>query len=249
MHPILFELGPLTLRSYGLMVALGFLFGSMVTVAFNRKEGRLDEPVLDLIVWIMIASVVGARLMYVAVQPEYFYEHPLAIVKIWEGGLVFYGGLIGASVTAYFWMRKQGLPIWAIGDCVAPGLAVGLALGRVGCFLNGCCYGAVNHAHGVVFPNLMDGLPRLPTQLYESAFAILLAGGLAWAKPRRSFAGQIFWSWIGLYAIWRFFIEMLRDDSERGTLVSALLTPGQWISLVGLLLAAIFLRKLSHARK
>jgi phosphatidylglycerol:prolipoprotein diacylglycerol transferase len=238
MHPILFELGPLTLRSYGLMMALGFGFGIMLAVALNRREGRADELILDLSVWIMFGAIAGARALYVIVQPEQF--RGLAwweAFAVWKGGLVYYGGLIGAGVTAYFWLRKHAAPVWRVADCLAPALALGQVFGRVGCFLNGCCYGRVDAAHGVVFPSLGDGLPRLPVQLYEASFTLVLAAFLTWFKPRRAYPGQAFVLYLAFYSVGRFCLEFLRDDAERGTLVSASLSPGQWISILGLAVA------------
>lgn len=240
MHPILFQLGPLTLRSYGLMMALGFAAGIALSLLLSRREGRSDEVVLDLSVWIMVGAIAGARLFYVLVMPESYVAHPLEIFAVWQGGLVYYGGLIGAGFTAYFWLRKHRQPVWAVADCLAPGLALGQMFGRLGCFFNGCCYGRVDAAHGVIFPGTEDSLPHLPTQLYEAGFVLLLAVFLFWFKARRAYAGQIFWLYVALYCVGRFFIEFLRGDAERGVLLSKALSPGQWISLVGLLVAIAF---------
>ena len=138
MHPILFQLGSLTLRSYGLMMALGFACGIALSLLLSRREGRRDEVVLDLSVWIMVGSIVGARIFYVLVMPESYLAHPLEIFAVWQGGLVYYGGLIGAGFTAYYWLRKHHLPIWSVADCLAPGLALGQMFGRIGCYFNGC---------------------------------------------------------------------------------------------------------------
>ncbi len=240
MHPILFQIGPLPLRSYGLMMALGFLAGILLTLALSRREGRKDDVVLDLSVWIMAGAIAGARLLYVIVEPDGYFSHPLEILAVWQGGLVFYGGLIGAGLTAYFWLRRHRQPVWAIADCLAPGLALGQMFGRIGCFLNGCCYGRVDAAHGIVFPAIGDGQPHLPTQLYEAGFTLALALFLVWFKKRRHYAGQVFWAYVALYATGRFFLEFLRGDAERGVLFSPFLSPGQWISLAGLLLALGF---------
>jgi phosphatidylglycerol:prolipoprotein diacylglycerol transferase len=107
----------------------------------------------------------------------------------------------------------------------------------------------VDHRHGIVFPALGDGLPHLPTMLYEAAFCLTLAAGLTWFWPRRRFDGQVFWCYVLLYAVWRFGIEFLRGDSERGVLVSAALSPSQWISLLGVVWALGMLWRLGRARK
>lgn len=174
MHPILLQLGPFPLRSYGLMMALGFAAGIFLTLILARREGRKDDTILDLSMWIMGGSILGARLLYVLVQPQDYISQPWRILFVWEGGLVYYGGLIGAGFTAYFWMRKQGLPPWHLGDCLAPGLAIGQAFGRLGCWFNGCCYGRASAEHGVIFPSLGDNIPHLPVMLYEAAFVSTL---------------------------------------------------------------------------
>ena len=241
MHPILYQAGPFTLRSYGALMALSFVLGILLSSWLNRKDGRGDEVILDVSTWIMLGAVAGARLLYVVVQPDSYKLEPWRIIFVWEGGLVYYGGLLGGAFAAYAYLRRQALPIWDVGDCLAPGLALGQVTGRLGCWFNACCYGRVDAEHGVVFPALGDGLPHLPTQLYEAGYCLLLAAFLTWFWFRKRFAGQVFWVYILLYALFRFGIEGLRGDVERGTLVSAALSPSQWLSLLGLGLALAML--------
>ena len=241
MHPILVTLGPFTLRSYGLMMALSFVAGLLLAGILNRREGRSTDELLDLGTWIMLGAVVGARILYCVVEWPQFQAQPWTVIAVWQGGLVYYGGLIGASLTAYGMMRFKGLPVWSYGDVLAPGLALGQVTGRLGCFLNGCCYGREDHDFGVIFPALGDNIPRLPVMLYEAAFCLLLSGFLFWFWGRKRFSGQVFWLYVLLYACWRFGIEFLRGDPERGTLVSSALSPSQWISLLGVAVAAAFL--------
>jgi phosphatidylglycerol---prolipoprotein diacylglyceryl transferase len=207
MHPILFEFGPLTLRSYGALMALSFVLGITLALRLNRRAGRPDEPMLDL------ATVI----------------------------------MLGAVVAAYGWLRWKKLPIWAYGDVVAPGLALGQVTGRLGCWFNGCCYGHEHPVYGVVFPSLGDNVPHLPVMLYEAAFCLLLAGALYAFWGKRRFDGQVFALYGLAYAAWRFGIEFLRGDPERGTLISAALSPSQWLSL-GVLAFALFLYALLRRR-
>jgi phosphatidylglycerol:prolipoprotein diacylglycerol transferase len=240
MHPILFEFGPFTLRTYGLMMAISFLLGLLLARVFNRREGRSDDELMDLTMWIMLGAVVGARILYVIVEWPQFWgpDAPpelaarlLNMAAVWRGGLVYYGGLIGAFFAALAFLKRHRLPVWSYGDVLAPGLALGQVTGRLGCWFNGCCYGRESKEFGVVFPAIGDNIPHLPTQLYESAFCLALAAFLAWFWGRKAYAGQVFWLYVLLYAVWRFGVEFLRGDAERGVLVSAALSPSQWISL------------------
>jgi phosphatidylglycerol:prolipoprotein diacylglycerol transferase len=249
MHPILFQFGPFTLRSYGLMMAISFLLGIWLALKLNRRAGRPDEPLLDLSTVIMLGAVVGARALYVVVMWQDFKAAPLEILMVWKGGLVYYGGLIGAASASYLWLRKKGLPIWAYGDAVAPGLALGQVTGRLGCYFNGCCYGRPDEAHGLIFPALGDNVPHLPVMLYEAAFCLVLSTALYLFWPRRKFDGQVFWVYVAAYALWRFGIEFLRGDVERGTLLSDALSPSQWISILGAVLAAVMLWTLARRPK
>ncbi len=252
MHPILFSAGPFTLRTYGLMMALSFVLGLVMAAHLNRKEGRSDEELMDLTVWIMVGAVVGARILYVAVEWPQFWG-PLApptlagrlinLVAVWRGGLVYYGGFAGAWAAAWAFLRARRAPLWSYADVLAPGLALGQVTGRIGCFFNGCCYGIPSARYGLVFPAIGDGVPHLPTQLYEAAFCLALSAGLVRLWRRRSYAGQVFGTYVLAYSVWRFLIEFLRGDAARGVLFSPALSPSQWISLgtaavgVGLLLA------------
>lgn len=249
MHPILFQFGPVTLRSYGLMMAVSFLLGIWLALKLNRRAGRPDEPLLDLSTVIMLGAVVGARTLYVIVMWQDFKAAPWEILMVWKGGLVYYGGLIGAGLASFFWLRTKALPIWAYGDVVAPGLALGQVTGRLGCFFNGCCYGRPDEVHGLIFPALGDNVPRLPVMLYEAAFCLILSVALYAFWPRRKFDGQVFWLYVLAYALWRFAIEFLRGDAERGTLVSDALSPSQWISLLGAVIALVLLSRLSRRSK
>jgi phosphatidylglycerol:prolipoprotein diacylglycerol transferase len=133
-----------------------------------------------------------------------------------------------------------------VGDAIAPGLALGHVTGRLGCWFNGCCYGREDHDYGVVFPSLNDGIPHLPTMLYEAAFLLLLSAFLFFLWHKKRFDGQVFWAYVLLYASWRFCIEYLRGDAERGVLINAALSPSQWISLFAAALALTMFYRLSR---
>ncbi len=240
MHPILFEFGPFTLRTYGLMMAVSFLLGLALARSLNRREGRSDDDLMDLALAIMVGAIIGARILYVMVEWPQFWgpDAPPSLVgrlvnlaAVWRGGLVYYGGLAGAFVAALAFLRRRRLPVWRYADALAPGLALGQVTGRLGCWFNGCCYGRPSREFGVVFPALGDNIPHLPTELYEAGFCLVLAAFLVWRWGRRAFVGEVFWLYVLLYSVWRFGIEFVRGDAERGVLISPLLSPSQWISL------------------
>jgi len=222
MHPILFKLGPLTLHTYGFLVAAGFLVGIAFAVRQAKKEGILPDKIIDLGFYIILAAIVGSRLLFILVNADHYVESPLDIFKIWEGGLVFYGGILLAVPTAIWYVTKNGLGLWNIADIFAPSIAIGHAFGRLGCFAAGCCYGkaAASLPWGVIFTDPYCLAPTNvalhPTQLYESAgefmnFLILIS-----LRRYKTFNGQLFMSYLILYSVLRFTVEFFRGDVERG---------------------------------
>ncbi|MFQ5646004.1 MAG: prolipoprotein diacylglyceryl transferase [bacterium] len=233
MHPILFTIGPVKVYTYGLLISLGFIIASTVAAGRAGKEGLDPEPVMDLAFYSLIAAIVGSRLLYAVVNYRYFLADPLRIFKLWEGGLVFYGGLIGAVGVGVWYVRKQQLPVWLTLDVFAPSIALGQGIGRLGCFAAGCCYGRkCDLPWAVTFTNQKGlaplGIPLHPTQLYASFNLIMIFSFLSWFRKRRSFEGQIFALYLIIYSIHRFIIEFFRSD-HRGTVF--MLSTSQFISL------------------
>jgi len=215
MHPILLKIGPLTVYSYGVMVALGFGLAAYLAARRAASFGMRSEDVLDLVIYLVIGGIAGARLLYVALNAGYFARHPGEVCSITQGGLAFHGGLAADIAVAVFYARARKIPFWNIADLLAPYLALGQAIGRIGCFLNGCCYGieARRLPWGVAFPG--SGVPRHPTQLYASFILLLLFLVLRERQDRRRFGGEVFIAYCGLYAFQRFFVEFLRGDTPR----------------------------------
>jgi len=234
MHPILFHFGAMTLRSFGLMMALGFTAAWVAAIRLGRGTHRNADYIASLTVWMMLAGVLGARLAYVAEHwTSEFAERPYSILRIDQGGLMFYGGMIGAVVALFFFARIKKERFFEIADILAPVLPLGHAFGRIGCFLNGCCHGRPTHTiFGVQFPvyspawyvqrqneiipsTALQTVPVLPTQLFESAanFALFLSLFLLYRKlsPRRGLLTALYFM---AYAIIRFVIEPLRDDER-----------------------------------
>lgn len=250
MYPILFHLGNFTIYAYGFFIALGFIVGLVLATLKAKREGIPFGNIMDLFFYTILSAFLGARILFVLINLDDYHHHPMQIFKIWEGGLVFYGGLIPAAMVAFWYMRWHRLPIWKLADLISPLIALGLSFGRVGCFLAGCCYGReTSLPWAVVFKN-PESLARLnvplhPAQLYDAAngFAIFLF--LNWMERRKTFDGEIFWLFLFLYAVTRFFIEILRGD-PRGFLFGDLLSTSQ---AIGLLLAIFSLFMLFYMKR
>lgn len=235
MHPILIEFGFIKIFTYGLLVATGFFVAILFAANLAKKEGLDPQKVIDLCFYILIASLLGARFLYVVVEYKYFLAHPLEVFKFWKGGLVYYGGLIFAVIVAIIYMKKKAMPVWQIADILAPSVAIGQAIGRWGCFFAGCCYGVKTDVPwAIVFtdPNSLAprGIPLHPTQIYLSLNALVIFSILLWLRKRKTFDGQIIWTYGVLYSIGRFIIEYFRGD-DRGYAVESLLSTSQFIGL------------------
>lgn len=244
MYPVLFKIpifGGITIYSYGVMVALAFVAGLLWVIYASRRAGIDSKQAVDLVFWIILAAILGSRILHVAVsERDRFLANPLMFFKIWEGGLVFYGGLIAAAVVAIWYMRRHRMPLLLTCDVFAPGIALGHAVGRIGCFLAGCCFGRVCSKaawYTVSFPHdphtfAPPGVPLYPTQLFESGgelinFAILLV-----IRRFKRFDGQIFASYLMIYSIIRIVGEQFRGDVERGFLIEPWLSTSTFISLL-----------------
>ena len=244
MYPILFRIGSFPINSYGLFLALAFLAAIFVTVRLAERDGLAKERVYDLCLWLLLSSLVGSKILMFFTEPEYR-EHPLQLFSLdfLRSGGVFYGGLLGAMITGYILMRRWKLPWWKTADACAPGIALGNALGRQGCFAAGCCWGKpTNLPWGVRFTELGHevtgvpiGLKLHPTQLYESLAMLTAFLFLLWLHKRKKFSGQVILAYALLYSTVRFLIEFVRDD-PRGDILGLTtlsgLSTSQLISIV-----------------
>lgn len=213
MHPVLLKIGPLILYSYGLMLALAYLCGIVWAIYMGKREGFREEVILDLCLVGLIASVIGARLAYIVFFWDSYRAHPWEALMIWKGGLVFQGGLVLAILAVWFEISRRKLPLLKLLDIAAPTTAIGYAIGRIGCFLNGCCYGIeCDLPWAVRFPDL-PGL-RHPTQLYASIAGALMFLVLIYLWKHRKFEGQLLFSGLILYSVYRFLIEFIRTNPE-----------------------------------
>ncbi len=251
MHPILIEFGFLNLQifTYGLLVATGFFSGILLAAHLGKQEGLDQKKILDLCFYIVIAALVGSRILYLIVEYRYFVANPMEVLKFWKGGLVFYGGVIGAGLTVWYYLSKHKLPLWQVADILAPSLTIGHAVGRWGCFFAGCCYGKpTDSAWGVIFTDPKSlaplNVPLHPTQIYLSVNLLIIFGILMWLRKRKTFDGQVFWVYGILYSIGRFIIEFFRGD-DRGYAIDEVLSTSQFIGIFTLIFSIYMLVRLS----
>jgi phosphatidylglycerol:prolipoprotein diacylglycerol transferase len=244
MHPELFRIGSFPVHTYGVFLALAFLGAIMITVRLGGRDGLPKERIYDLCLWMLLASLVGSKVLMLFTEPEYR-GNPWALVSLdfLRSGGVFYGGLIGAVVTGYFLMRRYKLPWWKTADACAPGIALGNVLGRLGCFSAGCCWGKpTGEPWGVRFTELaheITGVPAgvalHPTQLYESISILIVFGFLIWLHRHRRFSGQVILSYALLYSAIRFLIEFFRDDPRGDILGLTTLTGLSTSQMIGII--------------
>jgi phosphatidylglycerol---prolipoprotein diacylglyceryl transferase len=244
--PQLFHIGRLFLPTYGLLVSVGVLIGLWVSGRNSEKHGINPEHAWNLGILVVLCGIIGAKILYIVNDWGYYTSHPGEIFSFatLQAGGVFSGGLIGAFAAAYWYVRKHHMPALGTCDAFAPGLALGHAIGRVGCFAAGCCYGKpTTHFWGVTFRNPQAqaivgtplGVPLEPTQLFESAVELANFFILMWMLKRKKFDGQVFAAYLFLYGVARFFLEFIRDDPGRGSVFGGAMTGTQLIS-IGLVL-------------
>ncbi|MGQ9569483.1 MAG: prolipoprotein diacylglyceryl transferase [Thermodesulfovibrionales bacterium] len=244
MHPILFKIGPLTIYTYGVLVAAGFLLGLGLAVKQAKKEGISPNKIVDLGFYILLSALIGSRLFFILINAGHYIKNPFDIFKIWEGGLVFYGGVLLSVPTIVWYVRKNNIGLWSTSDLFAPSLAVGHAIGRIGCFFAGCCYGkpADGLPWAVTFtdPNSLAiiGVPLHPTQLYESLGELINFFILITLRRYKSFNGQLSMTYILLYSVLRFIVEFYRGDFGRG-FITSWLSLSQGISILMFLIAVL----------
>lgn len=239
MHPELFSFGPVTLYSYGVLLAASYLLG--LQLARRRAASRGLDParILDLGIYIIIAALVGAKALLLVVDFDQFRQSPAELFSLLRSGGVFYGGLVLAVVVAFWYMWRHNLPFWTTCDVFAPGIALGHVTGRLGCLAAGCCYGKVTTVPwAIIFtdPKALANvgtplnIPLHPTQLYEAGAELAILGLLLFSERRRKGSpGQTFWLYLLLYAVTRFIIEFYRGD-PRGMV--GMFTTSQFISLL-----------------
>src|SRR5882757_3281436 len=239
MYPRLFELGAVTVYTYGVLLAAAYLLGLKFAMVRAKARGLDSVRVLDLGIYIIISALIGAKLLLLITDFRTFRLDPSELLTLARSGGVFYGGLILAVAVALWYIRRAGLPLWTTCDVFAPGIALGHVVGRFGCFFAGCCYGkptsvpwAITFTDPFAAANVGTPLnmPLHPTQLDEAgAEALILILLLATESRGKRFAGRTFWLYMLLYAISRYIIEMFRGD-PRGTVF--IFSTSQFISVI-----------------
>lgn len=213
MYPVLFQTHGLTLYTYGFCVAVAMIISLVLAEVNAGRFGLEKTTAADALFAFFIFGILGARAMYVWLHLEEYSGDPWGIFRLQEGGLVWYGGLFGASFLGLIYARARSWPILKISDLMAPILPLAHGIGRIGCFLNGCCYGQrTQGSWGVYFPG--EPYAKIPSQLYEALGLFLISAVLFWtaARPRRQ--GVLFLKYLMLYAVLRFLIEFSRGDNN-----------------------------------
>ena len=219
------------------MIALAFLAGLWTATRRARRENISSERIGDVVLWLMVGAILGARVVYVTTYwKDEFAGQPLSeIFMIQHGGLVYYGGLVGATIAGIIYIRWKKLPLWKTADVLAPSIALGNVFGRIGCLLNGCCYGrACNLPWAISFPadNPLHPptTPVHPTEIYDALDNFILYLLLAWLFRSKKFDGEVFVTYLVGYAITRTIMEYFRGDYPPDQ-VHFGLTPGELISI------------------
>jgi len=252
-YPELFSIGPITVYSYGVLLAASYLLGLWLAMRRAKQWGLDPSRVLDLGIYIIIAALIGAKLLLLIVDFDQFSRSTADLLSLARSGGVFYGGLILAVAVAFWYVIKHRLPLWTTCDVFAPGIALGHVTGRLGCLAAGCCYGRPTQLPwGITFTNPLAaanvgtplGIPLHPTQIYEAgAELLILIFLLATERRGKPFAGRTFWGYMFLYAVSRYIIEMYRGD-PRGEVLGV--STSQFISLVLAPLSIVMLVWLSR---
>jgi phosphatidylglycerol---prolipoprotein diacylglyceryl transferase len=244
MFPRIVELGPITLHSYGLLLATAFLLAITVMARLAEQEGVSRNRAWDMGFVIIVSAIFGAKILLILSDLEDFLARPSRLISLefWQAGGVYYGGLIGAIVGAALYVGKSpDLKFWTIADAAAPAIALGQSIGRLGCFAAGCDYGkptdlpwavtfTSEYAHR--FVGVPIEIPLHPSQIYESMITFLLFLALLWVYRKRHFSGQVFACYLFFYGVARFGLEFFRGDLDRGFVLGGLFSTSQFISLL-----------------
>lgn len=240
-----FQVFSIPISTYFLVISMACVIGILWFLARSEKRGLIRVTAIDLAMTCLIGGLVGARLLHVLYEePAYYQASPVAIFEIWNGGFVFFGGVLGAWFAAALFCMVRSEPFWFWADVAILPISLGYAIGRVGCFLNGCCYGKVCE---LPWAFSMQGAMRHPTQLYAALWELVILIVLVRIEPRVRMSGTLFSTWLVLHSLGRVLMEFFRDD-PRGPLLLGV-TIGTWMSLAfGLVGLITLLMRSGHRR-
>ena len=259
MKPILYTLGTLPIRSYGVAMALAFVVGILIARRRARALGYDPDIIIDLAFFVIIASIAGARAAYVFVHWDLFSGNLSQIFRIWDGGLAQYGGVTLGSITGLVYFTRRGINPWKGADIATPSLAMGIAIGRIGCYFNGCCHGkACDLPWGVVFPPgshaqyVFPNTAVHPTQLYAALAALVFFVTTLVVDRRKPFDGFVFWLFVLLLAVYRLAIDRMRYYETASYIVRTellSLTGNQIMGIVLIVLSLVFMKRLREKQR
>ena len=236
MYPVLFEIGSVTIYSYGFFIALGAILGLIYMARNGRKKfGISYDQSNSLFIYIVVSAYVGGKVFFFFENPSYYLNNPIKLIS--GSGFVFFGSLLFAIPTMLWYFKRIKVPVLPMLDIMAIVTCIVHGFGRIGCFMAGCCHGKpTDSILSVVFTNPICqaeplNTPLHPTQLYEASFIFILMTFLMWISKRKRFDGQVFLLYLIIYAAGRSLLELLRGDEERGFIIDNYLSHSQFISL------------------
>lgn len=253
MHPILFQLGSVTVYTYGFFIAVGALLGFLFMAWQGEKQfGMGFDQANTLFIILVLAAVLGGKIFFFFESPSHYLKNPRELFT--GSGFVFYGSLLFCIPTMLYFFRSKKLSIWGMLDIMAMVTCIVHGFGRIGCFNAGCCYGIPTESSlGVIFTDEKCQAPLHanlhPVQLYESGFIFILLGGLWLFKARKQFPGQLFLIYLITYALGRGILELFRGDEERGYIVPDWLSHSQFISLLVIIISGVMYFRLKGKAK
>lgn len=211
MHPLICKIGPFTIYSYGVALICAFLVSSFLAQEKAKTIGISSEIIFNLSLMVLIFGIIGSRLLYIIFNFDYYIKNPQEIIKLWHGGLSWFGGFFLGSIAAIIYIRKKGLSVYKTLDLLIPFLALGQSIGRIGCLLNGCCYGKES-SWGLYFP--VHGRLLIPTQIFSSLSLLFIFIILRIFQERPHKDGEVFFAYLTFYSTKRFLIEFWRADNK-----------------------------------
>ncbi len=211
MRPILFQIGRVPILSYGFSLAIAFILCTLLGMREARRRDIDPDKVIDLALYLCISGIIGARLVFVLLDIPTYFRNPIQIINLRDGGLTYHGGFIAALLVGVVFARRSGISGWVLADIIAPLVALGYSIVRIGCLLNGCCFGLPSGVPWALACRAGDATLRHPTQIYASLASLIVFIILYALRDHKKFPGYLMFLYVGLYSISRFIVEIFRD--------------------------------------